>query len=497
MTIVVLETNPPIFTVSDTTVCKFTQAIDIGLTLTNPSANNTILWEPAAGILTSPTQPTITVDPSVNNVYWVTVKDTIPGICGFSATDTVHIDLSPRELDIINNDTVVCEGAIIPIIAIGTPGYTYQWTPATGVSNTTALQPLITINQPNTYTLTASYPDCPDTSVTITFDMHYIPTLTVGPDQAVCQWTDVAMESMVTPYRNDYIYQWSPAGSNLSDPTGPTTHFMADTTATYILNVQTPIGCSDQDTITIQVYPGAFGAISADTGYCPGGQANLWATGGSTYDWTPSYGLSDSTISNPIATPQTTTEYTVLITDIHNCADTERVTVQVYPEAVLAIPDSVSVYPGEQYHVQPETNALYFSWFPPSGLSADNVSDPLMSPTVRTRYFVTATTEHGCTVSDSMDVLVKETVIDMPNAFSPSSNNSVFKPSKRGIAKLKSFTIFNRWGNQVYSSTNIDQGWDGTFNGKEQPMGVYIYNIEAISDNGQTFIKQGNVTLIR
>ncbi|MFA6056896.1 MAG: gliding motility-associated C-terminal domain-containing protein [Taibaiella sp.] len=497
MTVVVLQTNPPDFIVNDTTVCTFTQAIDIGLTLNNPSPNNTILWEPATGILTAPNQPIITVDPSVNNVYWVTVKDTIPGICGFSATDTVHIDLSPRVLDIINNDTVVCKGAMIPITAVGTPGYTYLWSPAIGVSDTIVLQPIITINQPNLYTLTASYPNCPDTAVQINFDMHFIPDLELGPDKFVCQWTDVALESTVTPFRNDYTYQWTPATPNLSNPTGPNTHFNSDTTITYHLNVQTPIGCADNDSIKITVYPGAFGAIASDTGYCPGNQAQLWATGGVNYNWTPAYGLSDSSIANPVASPGTTTYYTVYITDQHNCSDTEKVTVYVYPEAVLALPDSVNVYPGEQYHVEPETNGLYFTWFPPSGLSNSTISDPLMSPEVRTRYYVTATTEHGCIVSDSMDALVKETVIDMPNAFTPSSVNNLFKPSKRGIAQLKSFNIFNRWGNKVYSSTNIEEGWDGTYKGKEQPMGVYIYAIEAVSDNGKTFTKQGNVTLIR
>jgi len=497
MTIVVLETELPDIVVSDTTLCTFMQSIDIGVTINNPSPNNTILWQPATGILSAPNQPVITVDPSANNVYWVTVKDTIPGICGFSATDTVHIDLSPRTLDILNNDTVVCEGSTIPIFAVGTPGYTYLWSPSTGVSDSTALQPNITINQPNLYTLTASYPNCPDTAVTIDIGMHYMPHLELGPDKFVCQWTDVALESTISPFRNDYIYQWSPATPNLSNPNGPNTHFNSDTTITYVLHVQTPIGCSDQDSITVTVYPGAFGSISPDTGYCPGGMAPLRAAGGVSYTWSPSYGLSDTTIAEPVANPLTTTEYTVLIKDVHDCLDTERVTVQVYPEAVLTLPDSVTVYPGEQYHVEPGSNCLYFTWFPPSGLSNANIADPLMSPEVRTRYFVNATTEHGCTISDSMDVLVSGTVIDMPNAFMPTGSNNLFKPSRRGIAQLKAFNIFNRWGNKVYSSTNIDEGWDGTYNGQPQPAGVYIYIIEAVSDSGKVFTRQGNVTLLR
>jgi len=496
MTVVVLQTNLPNIIVNDTTLCHFEQQIEIGVEITNPSPNNTINWGPATGLLSAPNLPIVSVDPSANNVYWVTVKDTIPGICGFSITDTVHIDLSPRELSILTNDTVVCEGAVIPIVAIGTPGYSYRWSPSIGVSDTTVLQPNITINQPNIYTLTGSYQHCLDTTVSITIGMHYQPSLELGANKSVCQGTEVALESAVSPFRNDYIYQWTPA-NGLSTPNAPTADFIADTTGTYHLHVQTPIGCSATDSITVLVYPGGFGGIIADTGYCPPNQAQLWASGGVSYSWSPSYGLSDTTSATPVASPHTTTDYTVLITDIHNCVDTERVSVQVYPVAVLSIPDSVTVYPGEQYHVQPESNCLYFQWFPPSGLSNANIADPLMSPSVRTRYFVTGTTEHGCSISDSMDVLVSETVIDMPNAFTPGSNNKVFKPAKRGIAQLKSFTVFNRWGNNVFTTTNIDEGWDGSFNGQPQPLGVYMYIIEAVADNGKVFTKQGNVTLIR
>src|SRR5690606_18208980 len=106
---------------------------------------------------------------------------------------------------------------------------------------------------------------------------------------------------------------------------------------------------------------------------------------------------------------------------------------------------------------------------------------------VRTRYFVTATTENGCMVVDSIDVLVEGTVIDMPNAFTPGNGSSTFKATKRGIAELKEFAIFNRWGNKIFSTANIDQGWDGTYKGKAQPMGIYIYIIDAVKSDGSNF----------
>jgi gliding motility-associated-like protein len=97
-----------------------------------------------------------------------------------------------------------------------------------------------------------------------------------------------------------------------------------------------------------------------------------------------------------------------------------------------------------------------------------------------------------------MDVLVNPTILDMPNAFTPGhGNNGVFKVTKRGIASLKEFSIYNRWGNKVFSTTNIDEGWDGTFNGKPQPMGTYVYVIDAQTDSGRSFNQKGNVTLIR
>jgi gliding motility-associated-like protein len=497
MTITVLKTEMPDIVLNDTVLCSFEQSIDLTVLINNPTSNNTISWGPAAGLLSAPNLATVSVDPSVNAVYYVVVKDTIPGICGFSASDTVHIDLAPRVLDILNNDTVVCQGATIQIRGSGTPAYQYRWSPATGVSDTGILEPIITVNQPNIYTVTGSYYACPDTTVTINIGMHYIPQIEMSGNIYVCQGTQVAIESNVSPYRNDYIYEWTPATPNLSSSTAPNITFIADTSITYRLHVETPIGCEDSDSVRVTVYPGGFGAVASDTGYCPGNKADLWATGGASYSWTPAYGLSDPSVANPVANPQTTTDYTVLITDIHNCVDTEYVSVQVYPQAIIELPDSVNIYPGEKYHLQPGTNALYFKWFPPSGINDINIADPLLYPEVRTRYFVTATTEHDCMILDSLDILVKETVIDMPNAFAPSGTNNLFKPSKRGIANLKEFSIYNRWGNKVYSSANIDEGWDGTYNGKEQPMGVYIYTIEAISDKGTPFVKKGNVTLIR
>src|SRR5690606_12232662 len=152
---------------------------------------------------------------------YVTVKDTINGICALTSIDTVHIDLSPRVLDIFNNDTVVCEGTTVFIKVGGTPGYAYHWSPATGVNDTTAQNPEITIFEPNTYKVTASYPNCRDTTAFITIGMQFMPRVDLRPDRAVCQGVEVGLESKISPYRNDYSYQWSPVTPGFTYPNGP------------------------------------------------------------------------------------------------------------------------------------------------------------------------------------------------------------------------------------------------------------------------------------
>jgi gliding motility-associated-like protein len=62
---------------------------------------------------------------------------------------------------------------------------------------------------------------------------------------------------------------------------------------------------------------------------------------------------------------------------------------------------------------------------------------------------------------------------------------------------LKSFRVYNRWGQKVFETQQIDEGWDGVYNDHPQPVGVYVYIVEAVTRSGRYFYKQGNVTLIR
>jgi gliding motility-associated-like protein len=265
--------------------------------------------------------------------------------------------------------------------------------------------------------------------------------------------------------------------------------------------VTTPAGCKGTDDVNFTVIPSHFIQVSNDTAICPGKTAQIHAIGPTiaSVAWHPNLYMSDSSSLDPFVMPVTNTTYTVVARDTSYCLDSASVSVIVKPGALVNLPDSVRIYPGETYTMDPGGNGLYFNWFPPYGLTAYNISNPIASPSVNTRYFVDVKTEFGCVTRDSIDVLVSpESYINVPNAFSPGSQpNSTIKVLHLGKATLKSFRIFNRWGKMVFEAKDIDDGWDGTLGGKPQPMGVYVYMVEAVSAQGRPFVKQGNITLIR
>jgi gliding motility-associated-like protein len=472
-------------------------AVQLYAATTPLNPDETFEWTPGTS-LSSTTIRNPIATPLSDMEYVVKVN---PGAVGCDGYDTIKIRLLPDHITVLNNDTVVCAGTIIPLRADGDTAFSYNWDPELHIAD--PLSPNTTLNAQVSgyYTLTASYPGCIDMPDSFYVEVQPVPQVNIGPDKIICSYDTIQLYGAVVPasYPN-YTYDWTP-GLDLTDSTIQSPVFSGDASIPSLtLKVTTPLGCAGSDSMTVVVHAGDFLTVMPeDTGSCPPARIQLSAAGANTYTWSPEYGLDDINIANPVASPVSSTAYTLLGTKnygSHICYDTQIVNVRVYPSATITLPDSVQIWPGESYQIDPGGNCLYFQWFPPSGLSADNISNPVAQPEVRTRYFVTATTEQGCIVQDSMDVLVNtESVLDAPNAFSPTTGD--FKIVKRGIATLKYFRIFNRWGNKVFETTNIDKGWDGRYNDKEQPMGVYIYSIDATTNTGKVFRKDGNVTLIR
>lgn len=450
-------------------------------------------WSPA-GSLNDPTLKNPIANPDVTTEYEVVVN---PGAEGCNAHGIITVEVLPDFITINTPDQVVCEGTMIEFEVNGHEEFSYNWNPDQDFMNHTEKNGRLLARNSGYYVLTASYPNCNSMNDSVYIEVQPTPIVNVGEDHVICSYDSIHLFGEVYPHNYEhYSFEWTPS-AGLSDPFIKDPIFKHYEGGKYILNVTTPQGCVGKDSLQIVVNAGSFlNVMETHIDLCANEEIQLQADGAYQYQWSPSDGLSASNISNPIAMPHSTTTYKVVGKSEDNCYDSIDVLVAIHPEAIVYLEDSITIYPGEEYWINPETNALYFEWFPYSGLSDQHISNPITSPEASTRYFITATTEYGCSVIDSIDVIVMdESVFNLPNAFNPKSNHT-FKVERRGNVTLESFTIYNRWGQEVFSTTNIDEGWDGKHKDIMQPLGVYIYIVEGVTNLGKRVKVEGNVTLI-
>ena len=181
------------------------------------------------------------------------------------------------------------------------------------------------------------------------------------------------------------------------------------------------------------------------------------------------------------------------------CADvtaTDSVVVSAYPVVNLG-PDTVLCLDGPAITVSNlnDLNDPTVKWLWSTGATTPSIA--IVHPG---KYSLTAT-RNDCATTENIEVN-KDCYTDIPNAFSPNGDgvNDYFYPRQllsKGVVGF-SMTIFDRWGQKIFETTNTNgRGWDGKFNGKDQPEGVYIYQINAILKNGRPENYSGNVTLVR
>jgi gliding motility-associated-like protein len=136
-------------------------------------------------------------------------------------------------------------------------------------------------------------------------------------------------------------------------------------------------------------------------------------------------------------------------------------------------------------------------WYPSGHLSANNILQPLATPPATQLFYLSVTTEQGCTAFDTMQVRILEK-ISVPNAFSPNNdgiNDRWEIPGLNGYTSSQ-VSVFNRWGQQVFHSSGYNISWDGKYNGKPLPVGTYYYMIDLKNDRAAKPF-QGAVTIIR
>ncbi|MBO9202947.1 MULTISPECIES: T9SS type B sorting domain-containing protein [Niastella] len=152
-----------------------------------------------------------------------------------------------------------------------------------------------------------------------------------------------------------------------------------------------------------------------------------------------------------------------------------------------------------------DPNANRWSWNPPTGLNFVSIPNPIgmyneTAPAAIT-YVVKAETAAGCNGTDTITVKIFKTGADifMPSGFTPNGDghNDVIRPIMAGIKQLIYFRVYNRWGQLVFSTSEVNKGWDGNLGGSQQSSQNFVYMVQAIDYTGKTIVKRGSFVLVR
>jgi gliding motility-associated-like protein len=245
-------------------------------------------------------------------------------------------------------------------------------------------------------------------------------------------------------------------------------------------------------------------AVGGDT--CVGAEIQISAFSNDNiinYQWTPSLGLSNDAIANPIANTLISTTYTVIGSDEFGCSDTTTAYIYIQQEPNEWIVDTTIII-GEYINMDGnDGNSFTYNWTPNTYINCDTCPINYFIPGDDIEYSLLVTDKMGCGFNSeniyTIHVLDLAS-IDVTDIFTPNGDgdNDKIYVKGWGIKDLIEYSIYNRWGEKIFTTSDINEGWDGTYKGKKQNMDTYAYYVKAIVYiYDEPLTKKGNITLIR
>ena len=481
----------PVITVNSGTICAGQET----LTLTAGGAS-TYTWSPGLG-LNAASGATVIANPTVTITY--TIIGTDINTCTNTINSLVTVNQAPT---VTVNPTTICGGANATLTASGAS--TYTWSPVTGLSATSGASvtasPTITTN----YTIAATDGNGCKNSINSVVTVNQAPTISiVSTKDTICSGQNVTLNASGAAN-----YTWMPGGIN-----SPSLNVSPINSSTYSV-IGSSLSCTSLlETYTIVVNPLPIvtgNAVSHNSlcGYNNGGVPKISVSGGTpvyNYQWYNGPTLIPNAIKDSLNNVGPGT-YSVLITDSKGCIATGGTTTFTVTGSGLVTASITPVYINNQAPVNVtftslSTGATNYIWNFGNGTTSTQQNPPAVSYTNSGTFSVTLIASNG-NCSDTAYALVVSDVssnIVVPNIFSPNGDgiNDFFFIKCTGIKNLVC-TIYNRWGQLVYSISSVDQTWDGEMNnGNKATDGIYFYLLEASDIDGKNYTLNGDITLLR
>ena len=491
----IVSVSPPKASVTgDTSIC-------VGGTISFITASNpgsTFFWTGPNGYI-STNQNVNIPDADIRNEGLYTLIPFVNGCSGPAISKNVTIFSNAFKPD-ITGDTAVCVGGTINLATISIPGSSYFWV---GPNNFTSSNQNISIQNADTkniglYTLVVSKNGCSSLLASKNVNIYsstYKPDIT--GDTSVCVGGTINLSTVSMPGN---IYLWTgPAGYNASNQSISIPKENTGNAGLYTLTVTNNACISITSGKKISVYHISLTPeIAGDTAVCVGRSINLCTASipGNTYLWTGPNGFTSSNRELSISKSNISNSglYTLVETQNNCLSYAAYKNVLVLHEPNVNLGQDTAVCPGNTLLLDAENEECSYEW------NTGDISQTLL--VLNPGKYSVIVSNGLCSASN--DILVEGCAADLwlPNVFTPNFDgiNDRFRPVHMGTVLTYKIFIFNRWGQQLFESTELYPGWDGYYNGNPCPGGVYYFLIQytlGIDPSIKIREKRGAVTLLR
>jgi gliding motility-associated-like protein len=424
---------------------------------------------------------------------------------GCTDTLTKQIDILDKpQINLPFKDTLICSNDTLLLKASINNTTTINWVPNNNanklrIRGANTATPTVYPNDSTKYYVTVQDNGCNATDSVMVNVLQFI-KVDLKTDSTICRGDSFAL----APTSFALSYLWRSTGGESVDPIkNPIVKPLSNTQYFVTANLGR---CQDKDSILIKVV--ATPAVTAipDTTICFGTTLPLQATiSASKFTWSPTSSLTGFNTLRPVARPVGSTAYVIAVSDTLGCpkivTDTIRVTVvpRIIPNAGN---DTIAVI-GRPMQLG-ASGGLRYLWTPSTFLNNPQIANPVFTGAAGTDsvvYTVRVITQAGCYAEDNVTVTIFNGIsnIWVPSGFTPNKDgkNDILRPITKGIKQLIHFNVFNRWGQIIYTTNRMGEGWDGTYKGEFQPNGAYVYEAVGIDYADKKVYTKGTSVILR
>ncbi|MBL0145583.1 MAG: gliding motility-associated C-terminal domain-containing protein [Chitinophagaceae bacterium] len=320
--------------------------------------------------------------------------------------------------------------------------------------------------------------NCRIASNITTITIHDLPAVTANSNSPVCEGLTISLAAS-----GGSTYTWVGPNGFTSATQNPSLNATATAQGNYVVTATDAYNCVNTASTNVVILTKPVVTILPNlANICIGDSVLLTATGGAIYLWTPVTGLSNPTTAATFAKPTINTTYTVTATATNTCADSAKVKVSVYQKPSVWAGDDMVLIRGKSVELNGYTDVAIanYYWTPIDFLNNTSILHPLSTAQRDIEYTLHAVSKFGCgETTYTMQVKVYNDLY-IPNAFSPNNDgkNDQWRIDALAAYPLAKVLVFNRFGELVFESQSVYDYWNGTYQGKQVPVGSYVYMID-------------------